>query len=61
MPDDHTQRPAIDTAAGIGFGGFYNFGRGFVIGAWLNYDLDWGSRRVVYGDWNARRGGWRGG
>ena len=44
---------------GVGFGGFYNFGTGFVIGAWLNYDLDWGSRRVVYNDWDARRGGWR--
>jgi Protein of unknown function (DUF3300) len=44
---------------GIGFGGFYNFGTGFVIGAWLNYDLDWGSRRVVYSGWDDRRGGWR--
>jgi Protein of unknown function (DUF3300) len=44
---------------GIGFGGFYNFGSGFVIGAWLNYDLDWGSRRVVYNGWDERRGGWR--
>ena len=44
---------------GIGFAGFYNFGTGFVIGAWLNYDLDWGSRRVVYNGWDERRGGWR--
>jgi Protein of unknown function (DUF3300) len=44
---------------GFGFGGFYNFGTGFVIGAWLNYDLDWHSHRVVYEGWDAHRGGWR--
>jgi hypothetical protein len=44
---------------GFGFGGFFNFGRGFVIGAWLNYDMDWGSHRVVYEGWEVRRGGWR--
>ena len=41
---------------GIGFGSFFNFGSGFAIGAWLNYDLDWGSRRVVYDGWDARSG-----
>jgi hypothetical protein len=44
---------------GFGFGGFYSFGRGFVIGAWLNYDLDWHYRRVVYDGWDARHSGWR--
>jgi hypothetical protein len=42
---------------GSGFGGFFSFGSGFAIGAWLNYDLDWGSRRVVYDGWQG--GGWR--
>jgi hypothetical protein len=42
---------------GNGFGGFFSFGSGFAIGAWLNYDLDWGSRRVVYDGWHG--GGWR--
>jgi hypothetical protein len=57
--------PAYDPAViysrrvytGSGFGGFFSFGSGFAIGAWLNYDLDWGSRRVVYDGW--RVGGWR--
>jgi hypothetical protein len=49
----HVYRP------GYGFGGFYDFGPGFVIGAWLNYDMDWGGRRVVYQDWSAPRDGWR--
>ena len=49
----HVYRP------GYGFGGFYDFGPGFVIGAWLNYDMDWGQRRVVYQDWSAPRDGWR--
>jgi hypothetical protein len=42
---------------GNSFGGFFSFGSGFAIGAWLNYDLDWGSRRVVYDGWHG--GGWR--
>jgi len=42
---------------GNSFGGFFSFGSGFAIGAWLNYDLDWHSRRVVYNDWHG--GGWR--
>jgi Protein of unknown function (DUF3300) len=44
---------------GFGFGEFFSFGRGFVIGAWLNYDLDWGARRVIYNGWEGYRGGWR--
>ena len=43
---------------GVGFNGFFNFGTGFVIGSWLNYDMDWGTHRVVYDGWN-ERGGWR--
>jgi hypothetical protein len=43
---------------GFGFDGFFNFGTGFVIGAWLNYDMDWGTHRVVYNSWD-ERGGWR--
>ncbi len=44
---------------GVGFGGFFNFGSGFAIGAWLNYDLDWGSHRVVYDGWGGGDTGWR--
>jgi hypothetical protein len=40
-----------------GFGSYFSFGSGFAIGAWLNYDLDWGTRRVIYDGWNG--GGWR--
>jgi hypothetical protein len=43
---------------GFGFDGFFNFGTGFVIGSWLNYDMDWGTHRVVYNSWD-QRGGWR--
>jgi hypothetical protein len=43
---------------GFGFDGFFNFGTGFVIGSWLNYDMDWGTHRVVYNSWD-ERGGWR--
>ena len=43
---------------GFGFDGFFNFGTGFVIGSWLNYDMDWGTHRVVYNSWG-ERGGWR--
>lgn len=45
---------------GIGFGGFFTFGRGFLIGAWLNYDMDWASHRVVYAGWERHHRGWRG-
>lgn len=50
----HVYRP------GLGFGGFFRFGRGFVIGAWLNYDMDWHSRRIVYEGWRDHDRGWRG-
>ncbi len=43
---------------GFGFDGYFNFGTGFVIGSWLNYDMDWGTHRVVYNSWD-ERGGWR--
>jgi len=42
---------------GGGFGGFWSFGRGFPIGAWLSYDCDWQERHVYYDGW--RGGGWR--
>ena len=45
--------------AGFGFQGFFSFGTGYAIGAWLNHDLDWNSHRVVYDGWDTRRGGWR--
>jgi Protein of unknown function (DUF3300) len=35
---------------------FLTFGVGFLIGAWLNYDCDWGHRRIYYTGWNGR--GW---
>ena len=34
-----------------GFGGFWSFGVGFPIGAWLTYDCDWRGRRVFYQGW----------
>ena len=43
---------------GFGFDGFFSFGTGFVIGSWLNHDMDWGTHRVVYNSWD-ERGGWR--
>jgi len=43
---------------GFGFDGFFSFGTGFVIGSWLNYDMDWHTHRVVYNSWD-ERGGWR--
>jgi hypothetical protein len=44
---------------GDGFGGdLISFGSGFAIGAWLNYDFDWGGHRVFYHGWGAGVGGW---
>jgi hypothetical protein len=40
-----------------GFGGYWSFGIGFPIGAWLSYDCDWRGGRVYYDGWNG--GGWR--
>jgi len=40
-----------------GYRGFWSFGIGFPIGAWLSYDCDWWGRRVYYDGW--RGGGWR--
>jgi hypothetical protein len=37
----------------------FSFGLGFVIGAWLNYDFDWGGHRVFYHGWEGN-GGWIG-
>jgi Protein of unknown function (DUF3300) len=46
---------------GVGFGGnLISFGSGFAIGAWLNYDFDWGRHRVFYHGWGAGEGGWIG-
>ena len=30
-----------------GYGGFWSFGVGFPIGAWLSYDMDWRQRHVI--------------
>jgi hypothetical protein len=30
----------------------------FLIGAWLDYDFDWGQHRVFYHGWDQGRGGW---
>jgi len=38
-------------------GAAISFGRGFMIGAWLNHDFDWRGRLVVYNGWE-RGGGW---
>lgn len=42
---------------------FWSFGVGFPIGAWLTYDLDWGTRAVYYNGWRdpylGYAGGWR--
>jgi hypothetical protein len=35
------------------------FGARFVIGAWLNFDFDWGGHRVFYHGWDGDRG-WAG-
>ena len=35
-----------------------SFGTGFAIGAWLNYDFDWGGHRIYYHGWQG--GGWIG-
>ncbi len=40
-----------------GYGGYWSFGVGFPIGAWLSYDMDWRQRRVFYDGWQG--GGWR--
>jgi hypothetical protein len=37
--------------------GFWSFGVGFPIGAWLSYDCDWYGRRIYYDGWHG--GGWR--
>lgn len=45
-----------------GYGGhgyprsFLSFGVGFVIGAWLNYDMDWGGHRIYYHGWDGGHG-----
>jgi hypothetical protein len=41
-----------------GFRTFFSFGVPFPIGAWLIYDWDWPSWRIVYTGWNG--GGWIG-
>lgn len=42
---------------------YWSFGVGFPIGAWLTYDLDWGTRAVYYNGWRdpylGYAGGWR--
>ena len=48
----------------VGFrSSYWSFGVGFPIGAWLNYDCDWGLRRVYYNGWDpvyyGYAGNWR--
>src|SRR6185369_10672961 len=38
--------------------GFFDFGTGLTIGAWLNRDCDWRRHRIYYHGW--RGGGWIG-
>jgi hypothetical protein len=38
--------------------GYFTFGTGFIIGAWLNRDCDWHGRRIYYHGWQG--GGWIG-
>ncbi|MGD1158281.1 MAG: DUF3300 domain-containing protein [Terriglobia bacterium] len=56
---------AVYYRGGYGFGGGFggnliSFGAGFAIGAWLNYDFDWGGHRVFYHGWGGGEGGWIG-
>ena len=56
---------AVYYRGGYGFGGgiggnLISFGAGFAIGAWLNYDFDWGRHRVFYHGWGGGGGGWIG-
>jgi hypothetical protein len=48
--------PAIVYIRRPSWGLAISFGIGFLIGAWLNHDCDWGGRRVIYTGW--RGGGW---
>jgi hypothetical protein len=41
---------------GPGFYTYISFGTGFLIGAWLNLDFNWGYRRIYYTGWAG--GGW---
>lgn len=50
--------PAIVYVRRPSWGLAISFGVGFLIGAWLNHDCDWGGHRVIYTGW--RGGGWVG-
>jgi hypothetical protein len=50
--------PAIIYVRRPSFGLAISFGMGFLIGAWLNHDCDWGGHRVIYTGWSG--GGWIG-
>lgn len=39
-------------------GNYLSFGTGFAIGAWLNYDFNWGGRSIYYTGWEGGHGGW---
>jgi hypothetical protein len=41
-------------------GNFLSFGAGFAIGAWLNYDFNWGNHGIFYHGWGGGEGGWVG-
>jgi hypothetical protein len=48
--------PAIVYVRRPSWGLAIGFGMGFLIGAWLNHDCDWGRHRVIYTGWSG--GGW---
>jgi hypothetical protein len=56
-----TYNPRVVYYVPVSSGGLYHsdwsFGIGYPIGAWLSYDCDWWSRRVVYSGWGHH--GWR--
>jgi hypothetical protein len=41
-------------------GNFLSFGAGFAIGAWLNYDFNWGNHGIFYHGWGDGERGWIG-
>ncbi len=48
--------PAIVYVRRPAWGLAISFGMGFLIGAWLNHDCDWGRHRIIYTGWQG--GGW---
>jgi len=42
-----------------GFGAYLSFGAPLPIGAWLDFDINWGGHAVVYNGWSGGGAGWR--